>query len=277
MDHPYHPRYLDTLSLIGMLLARSERVHIFPDVANLPLRPPEMLAKAAASLDLLSGGRFELGLGSGGYWDAIKTFGVRPLTRAQSVDALEEAIAIIRALWSGAHGIRFSGDHYRLEDATGGPTPPHEIGIWIGAQGTRLLETTGRLADGWAAPIPSYLPYERWGEAQTRIDSAARAAGRDPRAIRRLAQVVGAVTDPPGPTWEPAGAAPIRGHAAQWADVITYLVEELRFDAVVFWPEQASVAQIGRFAEIATEFRNRRDGRPLPKNRQAVNRGGSHA
>src|SRR6266498_487481 len=246
MDHPYHPRYLDTLSLIGMLLARSERVHIFPDVANLPLRPPEMLAKAAASLDLLSGGRFELGLGSGGYWDAIKTFGVRPLTRAQSVHALEEAIAIIRALWSGAHG-------------------------------TRLLETTGRLADGWAAPIPSYLPYERWGEAQTRIDSAARAAGRDPRAIRRLAQVVGAVTDPPGPTWEPAGAAPIRGHAAQWADVITYLVEELRFDAVVFWPEQASVAQIGRFAEIATEFRNRRDGRPLPKNRQAVNRGGSHA
>ncbi len=85
------------------------------------------------------------------------------------------------------------------------------------------------------------------------------------------------MTDPPGPTWEPAGAAPIRGHAAQWADVITYLVEELRFDAVVFWPEQASVAQIGRFAEIATEFRNRRDGRPLPKNRQAVNRGGSHA
>jgi len=105
MDHPYHPRYLDTLSLIGMLLARTERVHIFPDVADLPLRPPQMLAKAAASLDLLSGGRFELGLGSGGYWDAIKTFGVRPLTRAQAVDALEEAIGIIRALWSGARGI----------------------------------------------------------------------------------------------------------------------------------------------------------------------------
>src|SRR6266581_1810336 len=177
MDHPYHPRYLDTLSLIGMLLARSERVHIFPDVANLPLRPPEMLAKAAASLDLLSGGRFELGLGSGGYWDAIKTFGVRPLTRAQSGHALEEAIAIIRALWSGAHGIRFSGDHYRLEDAAGGPAPPHE-GIWIGAQGTRLLETTGRLADGWAAPIPSYLPYERWagrrpGSTAPRVQPAA--------------------------------------------------------------------------------------------------------
>src|SRR6266540_1769024 len=118
-----------------------------PDSKQLPIRFGVALPPTVASLDLLSGGRFELGLGSGGYWDAIKTFGVRPLTRAQSVDALEEAIAIIRALWSGAHGIRFSGDHYRLEDATGGPTPPHEIGIWIGAQGTRLLETTGRLAD----------------------------------------------------------------------------------------------------------------------------------
>jgi alkanesulfonate monooxygenase SsuD/methylene tetrahydromethanopterin reductase-like flavin-dependent oxidoreductase (luciferase family) len=244
MDHPYHPRYLDTLSLIGMLLARTERVHVFPDVANLPLRPPGMLAKAAASLDLLSGGRFELGLGAGGYWDAIKTFGVRPLTRAQSADALEEAIAIIRAPWSGAPGTRFTGNYYRLEEAAGGPTPPHEIGIWVGAQGARLLEATGRLADGWAAPIPSYLPYERWGEAQARIDGAGRAAGRDPRTIRRLAQVVGAVTDPPGRAWEPVGAAPVRGHAAQWAGVITYLVDGLRFDAVVFWPEQASVAQI---------------------------------
>src|SRR6266496_152841 len=116
-----------------------------PAVASLDEHLLLAQAAEAAGLDLI-GGRFELGLGSGGYWDAIKTFGVRPLTRAQSVDALEEAIAIIRALWSGAHGIRFSGDHYRLEDATGGPTPPHEIGIWIGAQGTRLLETTGRLA-----------------------------------------------------------------------------------------------------------------------------------
>jgi nicotinamidase-related amidase len=162
MDHPYHPRYLDTLSLIGMLLGRTERIHIFPDVANLPLRSPEMLAKAAASLDLLSGGRFELGLGSGGYWEAIKTFGVTPLSRAQAVDALEEAVAVIRALWSGERAVHFNGNYYQLDGATGGPPPPHPIGIWLGAQGARLLATTGRLADGWAAPIPSYLPYERW-------------------------------------------------------------------------------------------------------------------
>src|SRR6266699_3544042 len=90
VDHPYHSRYLDTLSLIGMLLARSERLHIFPDVANLPLRPPAMLAKAAASLDLLSGGRFELGLGSGGYWDAIK-----PSRRLGSTDPVVPAVRTV--------------------------------------------------------------------------------------------------------------------------------------------------------------------------------------
>jgi Luciferase-like monooxygenase len=61
-DHPYQRRYLATWSLIADLLARSERVRIYPDVANLPLRLPTMIAKQAASLDALSGGRFELGL-----------------------------------------------------------------------------------------------------------------------------------------------------------------------------------------------------------------------
>lgn len=74
-DHPYAPRQLDTFSLIGTLLARTTRVSFFADVANLPLRPPAMLAKAVASLDVLSGGRMELGLGAGGYWDAIESFG----------------------------------------------------------------------------------------------------------------------------------------------------------------------------------------------------------
>src|SRR3954470_21165007 len=61
-DHPYQRRFLDTWSLIPYLAARTERVRFFPDVANLPLRPPAVMAKAAATIDLLSGGRFELGL-----------------------------------------------------------------------------------------------------------------------------------------------------------------------------------------------------------------------
>ena len=58
-----------------VIAAATERIGLFPDVASLPLRPPAMMAKAAASLDLLSGGRVELGLGAGGFWDAIEAYG----------------------------------------------------------------------------------------------------------------------------------------------------------------------------------------------------------
>ena len=74
-DHPYQRRFLDTFALIADLLARTSRIRFFPDVANLPMRPPTMIAKAAASLDVMSGGRFELGLGAGGFWDAVAGHG----------------------------------------------------------------------------------------------------------------------------------------------------------------------------------------------------------
>jgi len=74
-DHPYQRRFLDTWTLISTLVPVTEDIRFFPDVANLPLRPPAMLAKAAASLDVLSGGRVELGLGAGAFWDAVVGMG----------------------------------------------------------------------------------------------------------------------------------------------------------------------------------------------------------
>ena len=76
-DHPYQAKFLDSFSLMGTLLARTERVRVFPDVACLPLRPPSVMAKAAASLDVLSGGRFELALGAGAFcFDASRSSSV---------------------------------------------------------------------------------------------------------------------------------------------------------------------------------------------------------
>ena len=88
-DHPYQPAFLDTWTLLSWVAAQTERIHVAPDVLNLPLRPPAVLARAAASLDLLSGGRFELGLGAGGFWDAIAAMGGPRRTPGESVDALE--------------------------------------------------------------------------------------------------------------------------------------------------------------------------------------------
>ncbi len=73
-DHPYQRRHLETWTLLSYLAGRTERVRLFPDVANLPLRRPALLAKAAASLDVLSGGRVELGLGAGAFWEAIRAW-----------------------------------------------------------------------------------------------------------------------------------------------------------------------------------------------------------
>jgi alkanesulfonate monooxygenase SsuD/methylene tetrahydromethanopterin reductase-like flavin-dependent oxidoreductase (luciferase family) len=74
-DHPYQPAHLDTWTLLTHIAARTERVTVFPNDANLPLRPPVVLARSAATLDVLSGGRVELGLGAGAFWDAIEAVG----------------------------------------------------------------------------------------------------------------------------------------------------------------------------------------------------------
>ena len=76
-DHPYQPAFLDTWTLLSYVAARTERVHLAPNVLNVPLRPPAVVARSAASIDLLSAGRFDLALGAGGFWDAIEAMGGR--------------------------------------------------------------------------------------------------------------------------------------------------------------------------------------------------------
>src|SRR3954454_19530891 len=114
-DHPYQRHFFDTWSLIATLLAETERISFFTDVASLPLRPPAVMAKAAASLDVLSGGRFELGLGAGALPDLIANFGGPRRTPGESVEAVEEAIDVIRLLWSDEPSVSFEGRYYRLD------------------------------------------------------------------------------------------------------------------------------------------------------------------
>jgi len=184
-DHPYQWRFFDTMTLLTAMAMRTHRISLFPDVVSLPMRSPAVLAKAAASIDVLSGGRFELGLGAGGFWEAIKAMGGSVRTPGESVSAVEEAIQVIRLLWSGQHGIKFEGKFYRLAGAHSGPLPAHPIGIWLGAYRPRMLSIIGRLADGWV-PSLGYVKPPDLLEGNRRIDEAATAAGRDPRTIRRL-------------------------------------------------------------------------------------------
>jgi alkanesulfonate monooxygenase SsuD/methylene tetrahydromethanopterin reductase-like flavin-dependent oxidoreductase (luciferase family) len=249
-DHPYQRRYVDTWALMAMIAATTTTLRIFPDVANLPLRPPAVMAKAAATIDLLSGGRFELGLGAGAFWDAIEAFGGSRRSGGESLRALEEAITVIRRIWSGERNLRFEGTYYRLAGAQPGPLPAHQIGIWVGAYGPKALSLTGRIADGW---VPSFRGDVRQiAEMSKRLDDAASAAGRSPGELRRVLNVSGAITDG-------VSEGMFRGPVGQWIEDITSVAVAYRFDTFIFWGEGDH--QLDRFAqEIAPAVRAQLEG-----------------
>jgi alkanesulfonate monooxygenase SsuD/methylene tetrahydromethanopterin reductase-like flavin-dependent oxidoreductase (luciferase family) len=227
-DHPYQRRHLDTLSLLAFILGRTERVRVFQAVGNLPLRPPAVFAKAAATLDQLSGGRFEAGLGAGGFLQPVHAMGGPALSPGESLEALEEAVAIVQAFWSGESGLRFDGRHYQLHGLKPGPLPAHPISVWLGAAKPRGLALTGRVADGWVAPLMNYMPPAETRSAQELIDRAATEAGRDPHAIRRIALVPGAfAASAPAPASNSDQA--IIGPPEHWAAVLTRLALDLGF------------------------------------------------
>jgi len=189
-DHPYQRRFYDTWTLLTAIAMRTQRITVFPDVANIQLRPPAILAKSAATLDLLSGGRVQLGLGAGSasIADAIKGIGGPGHTAGASVSALEEAIQVIRLMWSGERSVSFDGKFYQLAGVHPGPMPAHAMGIWLAAYKPRMISLVGRAADGWV-PSFGYLQPSDLGELNKRIDDEARNAGRDPLAIRRVLNV----------------------------------------------------------------------------------------
>ena len=233
-DHPYQRRFYDTWTLLSYAAAKTERVQLVPDVMNLPLRLPTVIAKSVASLDLLSGGRIDIGLGAGAFWDAIAALGGPPRTPKESVDALIETIAIMRAWWSDEHSVTFEGQHYRVKGAHPGPPPAHRIAIWLGAYGPRMLRTTGQLADGWLPSLGDhYLHPENAARSHAAIDEAALSAGRNPGEIERVINVMALEGDPGG-----------------WADQLARIGTELRFDTVMVGvPAEDPIGFVRRLGE----------------------------
>jgi alkanesulfonate monooxygenase SsuD/methylene tetrahydromethanopterin reductase-like flavin-dependent oxidoreductase (luciferase family) len=179
-----------------------------------------------ASLDVLTGGRVELGLGAGGFWDAIDAMGGPRRTPAEAVEATEGAIDVIRLVWSGQRGVRYEGSHYRPLGLHTGAKPAHEIGICVGAARPRMLDLIGRKADGWVPSAP-WAPPESLPGYQRRIDDAAGRAGRDPSSIRRIYNLMGSIGQTTG---------------ERFVGPVSYRVEKLigvaqaGMDAFIFWP-----------------------------------------
>ncbi|MGI8540272.1 MAG: LLM class flavin-dependent oxidoreductase [Rubrobacteraceae bacterium] len=226
-DHPYQRRHLDTWTLISTLVGQTENIRFFPDVANLPLRPPAVLAKAAASLDAISGGRVELGLGAGALWDAIEAMGGERRSPGEAVRSLEEAIRVIKLVWSGENSVRFDGEFYSLAGMRPGPTPARDIGVWVGAAGPKMLDLTGRLADGWV-PSSGWATPDKLPDFHKRIDEGARKAGRNPASIRRVYNVSGRIGA--------EGDGLLEGPVSKWVERLASFVVEYGMDTFIFWP-----------------------------------------
>ena len=245
-DHPYQPAFLDAWTLLTAIAATTERVSVFPNVVNLPLRPPAVLARAVASLDILSGGRAELGIGTGAFWEAIAAMGGPRRSPRESVQALREAIAVIRGLWAPGRGARLAGDHYSLAGAKPGPFPVHDVGIWVGGYKERMLRLTGELAGGWLPSSP-YAPPERLAAMNAVIDAAAAGAGRPPAAVRRIYNIAG--------SFDGGGGAFLQGPPKVWAEQLAGLALDEGMSGFVLMVDDA--ATLERFAaEVAPAVRD---------------------
>ena len=204
------------------------------------MRPPAMIAKAAASLDVMSAGRFELGLGAGGFWDAVRGMGGTVREKGEGLPALEEAIDIIRAaldVGPERRVVRSDGKFYPPHTYPAGPPPAHRIEIWVGAMSPGALRLIGRKADGWV-PGGAISQAAEFPRLNKQIDEAATAAGRDPRQIRRIANMWGMeLGDVPGAV-----------------DVLAWLGTEGGIDSFVFWPGDAGTSEVERFAGTSSRW-----------------------
>ena len=239
-DHPYQPSHLEMWTYLTHLAGNTTRISLMPDVADLALRSPAMLAKAAASLDVLTDGRVELAVGAGGIPDAITSIGGPRRTPGEALEATTEALQVIRAALDATGTSHIDGQYHSTAGYRPGPPPAHPIGLWVGAQRPRLLQVVGALADGWVSPLNIYVPPEAVPAAQAAIDRGALDNGRDPARIRRIYNVIGTIDGNEG--------TGLHGSAAHWSDTLADWHHTLGFDTFIFWPANNHDDQLERFA-----------------------------
>jgi alkanesulfonate monooxygenase SsuD/methylene tetrahydromethanopterin reductase-like flavin-dependent oxidoreductase (luciferase family) len=176
-DSPTHELW----TLLAWVAARTSTIKLASRVVGVPYRNPAVLAKMAASLQTLSGGRLILGLGGGSNDEAIAAVGLGSLTPRDKIDRLEDTLRILRGLWSEPR-FTYGGRVHSVRDATIEPRPSEPIPIWTGAFGARGLRLTGELADGWI-PSLDMAPPDTARAMREQILQAAADAGREPGAI----------------------------------------------------------------------------------------------
>ncbi|MBX7448693.1 LLM class F420-dependent oxidoreductase [Mycolicibacterium sp. 3033] len=187
--------------MFGYLAALTTTLELVSGVIILPQRQTALVAKQAAEVDLLTGGRLRLGVGLG--WNAVEYEALGQSFTDRGTRS-EEQLEVLRLLWT-QRSVTFTGRHHHVIGAGLAPLPVQRpIPLWIGAASPRALARVGRSADGW---FPMVTPGAALDEAMSVIDSAARGAGRDPSTIGMEGRV----------TWRGDPAAVV-AHIQKWVD-----------------------------------------------------------
>jgi alkanesulfonate monooxygenase SsuD/methylene tetrahydromethanopterin reductase-like flavin-dependent oxidoreductase (luciferase family) len=172
--------HFEAVATLAAIAADTERARVGSLVFCALYRNVGLLAKAAVTIDHLSGGRFELGIGSGWHEEEARAFGFSFPGRAERHEVLEAQVRALRSLFAGK---RTSGDRLSLDDANCLPLPAGRLPIWIGGTGRKkTLRLAGALADGWNAP---YVGAGTFRELNGVLDDWCSAAGRNPSDVER--------------------------------------------------------------------------------------------
>lgn len=240
---------LEPLTTLAALAPLTERVRLGTLVLSAGFRHPAVVAKSAAAIDLLSGGRLDLGMGAGWYAPEFEAFGYPFGSTGERFRALEETLEVlVRLLGEGPAS--FEGERFRLHDAYNHPRPAQSPRppIWLGGKGgPRLLGLVARLADGWNTAW-RWTP-EAYAERVAAARRACERAGRDPATLRLslgLFTVLGADDADLDRRYALMAERLPAGVAAAMP------LQTLRRDCLAGTPEQA-VERLGRFAELGVE------------------------
>ena len=252
---PVYRDVLDPLLALAWAAAHTTTVRLGVSVINLPYVSPAYLAKQAATLDVLSGGRFDLGLGTGWSEPEFVATGSDPQPRGKRT---AEYLAVLRTLWNDPVA-SFDGDLYRVPPSTMAPRPVQPGGppVLLGGTAEVALRRAGRLAAGWLSSSRATLDEITRGAQVVR--RAAEEAGRDPDAVRVVVRAVvqpGARDDamPLSGSWEQ-----IRAGAQRYAEAgVTELFYDLNWDPLIGSPDADHRAAGERAEEILTALAPRR-------------------
>jgi probable F420-dependent oxidoreductase len=253
---PVYQSVLDPMVALGYVAARTTRIRLGVAILNLPFVSPTVLAKQATTVDVLSDGRLDLGLGIGWMPEEFTATGATMPRRGARA---EEYLAVLRTLWADEIS-SYDGEFYTVPAGRQDPKPVQKPGpaVLLGGMSRPAMERAGRLAQGWITSSRADLT--KIGEAAGVIREAASAAGRDPEAVRIICRgVTQAGAEAKGPD---GGRRLLSGSYEQIREDTTWLGEQgvtelfydLNWDPQVGNPQVAPDAAAGRAEEILTEL-----------------------